>query len=58
MTISVSFKTHSHTAKVTFENLVEGEWQKGREEVVEPNGQFDNCVYDTQRMIIEEVKPE
>lgn len=58
MTISVNFSTHSHTAKVTFENLVDGEWQKGREEIVKPDGQFNNCVYDTLRMIIEEVSPE
>ena len=58
MTISVSFSTNSHTAKVVFENKIDGKWQKGREQLVGPDEQFNNCVFDTQRMTIEEIMPE
>lgn len=58
MTISVQFSTHSHTAKVVFEKKVDGEWQHDREQIVGPQETFNNCVFDTQRMTIEEVMPE
>lgn len=58
MTINVSFKTHSHTAKVVFEDFVDNEWKQASEQVVQPENEFTQCVYRGRRMIVEEIEPE